>query len=175
MGTAGIGGMTGAAGRGGSVGTAGVGGMITGTAGIGGMTGIAGRGGTTGMAGSGPAATMGTAGSGPGGRGGTMGTAGNLGNGRDHHLHLRRPEARLRSCSGACVCAQSPLQACLAAGIPCGYTTNNCGEQVFCDCLLADAVCDIQQRPLPHDLPHGHRRPDHDRRGRDHLPRPASP
>ena len=52
-----------------------------------------------------------------------------------------------RVCSPAgCVCAQSQLQACLDAGIPCGYTTNNCGEQVFCDCLIAGSVCDVQQQ-----------------------------
>ena len=135
LGTAGIGGMTGAAGRGGAVGTAG----------IGGMTGLAGRGGSTGVAGSGPAGTLGTAGSSPvgaAGRGGTVGTAGNLGTGGTVTCICADPN-RVCDLSGACVCAQSPPQACLTAGIQCGNTTNNCGEPVFCDCLLANAFCEL--------------------------------
>jgi hypothetical protein len=134
-GIAGRGGVTGTGGNGaaGTLGTAGIGGM-TGAAGRGGVTGTAGIGGMTGLAGSGPA--------GASGRGGTVGTAGNLGTGGTAVCICADPN-RVCDPFGACVCAQSPQEACLAAGIQCGNTTNNCGESVFCDCLLPNSFCQL--------------------------------
>jgi len=43
---------------------------------------------------------------------------------------------------GLCVCSEPPGQACLRAGIACGYIIDNCGQQVFCNCPIVGQVCD---------------------------------
>ena len=168
-GSAGAGGMTGSAGAGGLTGSAGGGGRTgtagnSGSAGRGGTTGSAGRGGTGGgganggrggmgngsggMAGSvspvgtgGSISPVGTAGSGPGGStgrggsgsGGTIGAAGTSG--------CVCPANESCNSAGACVCNQTDAQACAAAGIGCGTTSNICQQKVLCKCPV-NSTCD---------------------------------
>jgi hypothetical protein len=163
-GVSGAAGTTGATGRGGTTGTAGVSGAAgtTGAAGVGGMTGTAGRGGTTGaggvagvggggpgVGGSGGVAGVGGGGPGVGGSGvggsstGTGGTTGTAGTGGFCGTTACLPPWMCSS-QGTCVCSETPAQACARAGIPCGYVIDNCGQQQFCMCPIANTICDTQ-------------------------------
>ncbi len=120
-GAAGKGGVGGGA-HGGTTGTAGSSGT-TGTAGATGTAGTTGRGGTTGAAGTGASGTTGTA-----------GTGGSTGAGGTTFCICAR--GYVCGAAGTCVCAQSNAEACSAAAIECGSTTNSCGQTVTCSCSL---------------------------------------
>jgi hypothetical protein len=131
----GTGGLSGDAGAGGAgTGKGGVGGSISpvGTGGTGAVGGTTGKGGATGAGGSGPGGTGGST-TGAAGAGGcvcpvneTCSTAGT-------------------GSSGVCVCTQTNSQACAAAGIGCGTTTNICNQSVTCTCP-GSATCDTTGR-----------------------------
>jgi hypothetical protein len=53
-----------------------------------------------------------------------------------------QPPFMCNPATGACTCSESPSQACTRANIPCGYVIDNCGQQQFCPCQFANAVCD---------------------------------
>jgi len=155
---AGGGGTTGSAGAGGGgmTGTAGSGGM-TGSAGSGGSSGNAGRGGITGSAGrggvGGGANGSGGMGNGSGGTGGSVSPVGSGGSamagsmGRGGSLGLAGSGGCLcplnESCNaaGICVCNQTDAQACAAAQMGCGTTTNICQRKVLCKCPV-NSTCD---------------------------------
>ncbi len=142
----GSGGSAGQAGRGGS-GNAGHGG--SGGSGGGGISG--GHGGSAGSGGPGGGGTGGM-GTGKGGIGGMAGSMGNGGSGSGGTGGLATGMAGTGGCvcplpneicdaAGACVCSQTDAQACSAAGIRCGSTTNICGQPVTCKCP-ANSICD---------------------------------
>ena len=160
------GGQTGVGGTGGTSGTAGHGGGsgMTGTAGSGGSSGNAGRGGTTGSAGrggvGGGANGSGGMGNGSGGTGGSVSPVGSGGSpvgsggsamagsmGRGGSIGLAGSGGCLcplnESCNaaGICVCNQTDAQACAAAQIGCGTTTNICQRKVLCKCPV-NSTCD---------------------------------
>src|SRR5450432_2294288 len=154
------GGQTGVGGTGGTSGTAGHGGGggMTGSAGAGGggMTGSAGAGGggMRGSAGAGGGANgSGGIGHGSGGSGGSVSPVGSGGSamagsmGRGGSLGLAGSGGCLcpvnESCNaaGICVCNQTDAQACAAAQMGCGTTTNICQRKVLCKCPV-NSTCD---------------------------------
>jgi hypothetical protein len=130
---------------------AGAGGTFTtGTAGIGGATSRGGAGGGAGIGGAMGAAGVGGGGGGAGGGGGVMGGGGSgpggatgMGGATGCGSSTCMPPY-ICNAGGTCVCSETATQACLRAGIACGYITDNCGQQQFCSCPIAGTICDTQ-------------------------------
>lgn len=105
--------------------------MGNGAGGAGGSVSPVGTGGSVSPVGTGGSAMAGSMGK--GGNGGTLGLAGTGG--------CLCPVNESCNAAGACVCNQTDAQACAAAGIGCGTTSNNCQQKVICKCPLT-ATCD---------------------------------
>jgi hypothetical protein len=93
-----------------------------------------------GVGGSGPGGAVGVGGS---GSGGTFGTGGSGVGGVTGCGSTCQPPYMCNA-AGTCVCSETGSQACLRAGVACGYVIDNCGQQVFCSCPIAGTICDTQ-------------------------------
>ena len=140
-GISGAGGLTGIGGRGGSAGAGGIAGSTGGSSGgAGGAGGSAGGGGAGGAGGSTGGAGGSIGGNSAGGATGGSGPGGGAGGGCGA---TTCPPPFICASGGACICSETPAQACARAGVQCGNITDNCGQPVFCSCKFAGQVCNL--------------------------------